>query len=298
MQVLLLPRAEQVKKKSRICHGEEFMSSYTLGLDIGSKSIGWAVVESGENHKITDMGVRVFPEGVDRDTKGLEKSKNATRREARGARRTRQRRTDRKKRLIRTLRGAALLPENRDELRSLFETNPYEWRKKGLDEELDRYAFGRVLYHLSQRRGFKSNRKSGKAREDGVVIKAANALQADMDAKESRTVGEYFAGLDPEQQRIRERYTFRSMYVREFDLLWAKQAEYHPGILTDNLYRKVRDEIIFFQRPLRPTDELIGACELEPQEKRCPRADWYARRFRLLQDVNNLVPFPVGEFRD
>ncbi len=59
------------------------MSSYTLGLDIGSKSIGWAVVESGENPKITGMGVRVFPEGVDRDTKGLEKSKNATRESAR-----------------------------------------------------------------------------------------------------------------------------------------------------------------------------------------------------------------------
>lgn len=60
------------------------MNNYTLGLDIGSRSIGWAVVDSGEKPKIIDMGVRVFPEGVDRDTKGLEKSKNATRREARG----------------------------------------------------------------------------------------------------------------------------------------------------------------------------------------------------------------------
>jgi len=79
------------------------------------------------------------------------------------------------------------------------------------------------------------------------------------------------------------------MYVAEFDLLWEKQAAYHPERLNEDLRRKIRDEILFFQRPLRPTDELIGPCELEPQERRCPRADWYARRFRLLQDVNNLI---------
>ncbi|MCL5282102.1 MAG: type II CRISPR RNA-guided endonuclease Cas9 [Planctomycetes bacterium] len=265
------------------------MSSYTLGLDIGSRSIGWAVVDTGENPSIVAMGVRVFPEGVDRDTQGLEKSKNATRREARSARRTHQRRADRKKRLVRVLRGAGLLPQGRDELMCLLQANPYELRKKGLDEKLDAYAFGRVLYHLSQRRGFKSNRKSGKAKEDGPVIKHANALQTEMDSRGCRTLGEYFAGLNPEQQRIRERYTFRSMYLGEFDRLWAKQAEYYPSILTDDLRTNVRDEIIFFQRPLRPTDDLIGDCELEPGQKRCPRGDWYALRFRILQDVNNLL---------
>jgi CRISPR-associated endonuclease Csn1 len=63
------------------------MKGRTLGLDIGSRSIGWALVETEDRERIVAMGVRVFPEGVDRDTKGMEKSKNATRREARGARR-------------------------------------------------------------------------------------------------------------------------------------------------------------------------------------------------------------------
>ncbi|MEN6424761.1 MAG: type II CRISPR RNA-guided endonuclease Cas9 [Phycisphaerales bacterium] len=264
------------------------MSKYTLGLDIGSKSIGWALVEHGDREQIAAMGVRVFPEGVDRDTKGMEKSKNTTRREARSARRTHQRRIDRKKRLVRTLRSVGLLPQGHDELISLFQSNPYELRKKGLDERLDPYAFGRALYHLSQRRGFKSNRKSGKAKEDGPVIKGANALQAEMDAKSCRTIGEYFAGLNPEEQRIRERYTYRSMYQKEFDLLWSEQAPFYPQILTEELRQQVRDQIIFFQRPLKRSDQ-IGKCELEPDQKRCPRGDWYARRFRLLQDVNNLI---------
>jgi CRISPR-associated endonuclease Csn1 len=265
------------------------MSSYTLGLDIGSNSIGWALLETAGKPSIVDMGVRVFPEGVDRDTKGLEKSKNATRREARGARKTRQRHSQRKDQLLTTLQDIGFLPTTDTELRSLFHINPYSLRKKGLDEKLERHEFGRALYHINQRRGFKSNRKSGKASEDGVVIKGATALQKEMDAKECRTIGEYFAGLNPEEQRIRKQYTFRSMYADEFDRLWAKQKEFYPDALTEELRKKIRDEIIFFQRPLKPQNERIGNCQLEPGEKRCPRGDWYARRFRLLQDVNNLM---------
>lgn len=265
------------------------MKGHTLGLDIGSKSIGWALVGTETRQEIVAVGVRVFPEGVDRDTKGMEKSKNATRREARGARRTHQRRRDRKRLLMRVLRNAELLPHDRDEFASLLQSNPYVLRRCGLDEKLDLYAFGRTLYHLAQRRGFKSNRKSGKASEDGPVMKGANALQAEMDAAGCRTVGEYFARLNPEEQRIRGRYTYRSMYQKEFDLLWAMQAQHHPNILTEELRQQVHDRIIFFQRPLKPADDLIGDCELEPGQKRCPRGDWYALHFRILQDVNNLV---------
>ncbi|HUW19877.1 MAG TPA: type II CRISPR RNA-guided endonuclease Cas9 [Sedimentisphaerales bacterium] len=264
------------------------MGGYTLGLDIGSKSVGWALVDKGRKASIIGMGVRVFPEGVDRDTKGLEKSKSAACREARGARRMHQRRNLRREQLLRTLLAEGLLPAGGSELRSIFNRSPYELRRRGLDERLEPYEFGRVLYHLSQRRGFKSNRKSADLKEDGKVKKEAGELRGQTEAAGCRTIGEYFAGLDPEQQRIRGRYTFRSMYEKEFDLLWGKQREFYPEVLTDDLRKRIRDEIIFFQRPLKPTDEFIGQCELEPEEKRCPRGDWYARRFRILQDVNNL----------
>lgn len=264
------------------------MGSYTVGLDIGSNSIGWALLQGEGKPGIIDLGVRIFPEGVDRDTKGLEKAKNVTRREARGARRIHQRRNQRKQQLLSVLQAAGLLPKGDSELRSLFHKNPYELRGKGLDDGLKPFEFGRVVYHLTQRRGFKSNRKSGQAKEEGVVIKGANALQTVMDQKGCRTIGEYFAGLNCDEQRIRGRYTFRSMYQGEFDLLWAKQEEFYPDLLTEELRRRIRDEIIFFQRPLKPSDELIGQCELEPDEKRCARGEWYARRFRMLQDLNNL----------
>lgn len=275
------------------------MSAYTLGLDIGSNSIGWALIQDDTKKSILDIGVRVFPEGVDRDTKGLEKSKNATRREARGARRTHQRRNLRKQQLINILQKAVLLPESESELNHLFQKNPYELRKAGLDDKLQPYEFGRVLYHLSQRRGFKSNRKSGKAKEEGVIQKGANELQKKIDESDCRTIGEYFSKLNPEEIKIRKHYTFRSMYEKEFDLLWDKQKEYYPEILNEEFRKKIKNEIIFFQRPLKPKDELVGDCELETGEKRCPRDDWYARRFRILQDVNNLkVIEPDGHSRN
>jgi CRISPR-associated endonuclease Csn1 len=241
-----------------------------------------------EGGRIVDAGVRVFQEGVDRDTKGAEVSKNETRRTARSARRARQRRNYRKDKLLRMLVRQGLLPKDETELRTIFELDPYELRARGLDERLRAHEFGRVLYHLNQRRGFWSNRKSGKAKEDGVVEKAATELKSAMEANGSRTLGEYFAGIDPHDSRIRGNYTFRSMYEEEFDALWAKQAAFDGEVFTDGLKKAIKDETIFFQRPLRWDPETIGDCELEPGEKRCPRADWHARRFRILQTVNNL----------
>jgi len=272
--------------------------SYTLGLDIGSKSIGWALLTDKPKSSILDIGVRVFPEGVDRDTKGAEKSKNATRREARGARRVHQRRNLRRDELVKALREAGILPDDDEALQELLKKEPYQLRAKGLDEKLRLYEFGRALFHINQRRGFKSNRKSGDGKENGKIKEAAGKLQQEIEGAGCRTLGEYFAGLNTEDQRIRDQYTFRSMYEEELDKIWEKQSEYYPEVLTDELREKVRDEIIFYQRPLKPTDDLIGMCDLEPDERRCPRGDWFARRFRLLQDVNNLkIHSPDGTER-
>jgi len=272
------------------------MKSYTLGLDIGSRSIGWALVDGEKKKAIVDIGVRVFPEGVDRDTKGLEKSKNANRREARGARRMHRRRHLRSDKLVKSLQSAGLLPNKREDLKELLQKEPYHLRAKGLDDKLEQYEFGRVLYHVNQRRGFKSNRKTGASSENNKVAKEAGELKQRIEQAGCRTLGEYFASINPEQNRIRAQYTFRTMYEKEFDLLWEKQSEYYPDILTEELGEKLRNEVIFYQRPLKPTDELIGGCDLEEGEKRCPRGDWYARRFRILQDVNNLkIQNPDGK---
>lgn len=262
------------------------MQDFSLGLDIGSNSVGWALLDS-KNQQIIDAGVRVFQEGVDRDTSGTEISKNATRREARSARRSRKRRNYRKDKLLRMLIRNDLLPGDQQQLQKVFDTDPYMLRAKGLEEKLGPYEFGRVLYHINQRRGFWSNRKSGKSKEDGVVIKEANELSRLMQEAGCKTIGEYFAKVDPHEYRIRGHYTFRSMYEDEFEELWLKQSQYHK-VLTDNLKKQIKDETIFYQRPLKWDPETIGDCDLEPEHKRCPRSNYFARRFRILQTVNNL----------
>ena len=71
---------------------------YVFGLDLGSNSIGWACIDP-KKKQILAMGSRVFKEGVNRDNKGGEVSKNTTRRLARQSRTQYFRRADRKQKL-------------------------------------------------------------------------------------------------------------------------------------------------------------------------------------------------------
>ena len=48
-----------------------------LGLDLGTNSIGWAIVDKeGNNFTLIDKGVRIFSEGV-KSEKGVESSRAA-----------------------------------------------------------------------------------------------------------------------------------------------------------------------------------------------------------------------------
>jgi CRISPR-associated endonuclease Csn1 len=265
--------------------------STSLGLDIGANSIGWALVQiDGDTERsVIAAGVRVFPEGVDRDTKGLEQSKNEQRRVARGVRRILDRRRRRRRKLVAILQSEGLFPTTADHLTQLWKSDPYKLRTKALKEPLPPLELGRVLFHLNQRRGFKSNRKTGRVKEDGKVHKGATDLQTAITQAGAHTLGEYLHRAHTNGVRIRGQYTLRRMYEEEFDALWTAQQPHHREILTDELKKRLREETIFFQRPLKPADHLIGKCPCEPAERRCPRADWHAQQFRVLKEVNNLT---------
>jgi CRISPR-associated endonuclease Csn1 len=83
--------------------------SNILGLDLGTNSIGWAIVNDYKKN-ILLSGVRIFPEGVNRDTKGKEKSKNETRRLARQSRKIITRKKIRKVKLLKELIILGLFP--------------------------------------------------------------------------------------------------------------------------------------------------------------------------------------------
>lgn len=288
-----------------------------LGLDIGASSLGWALVQlpmnGGTNGKIIKTGVHIFQAGVENFDSNKEKSKNEPRRKSRGSRRRSRRLSQRKHQL------AVLLREN-----NMFSSNigketsdPYELRKKGLEEKLSREELGRVFYHLCKRRGFATARKtkvvkkapknkdaeekksaadSQKKEEKKVDILANISELADSIEKSGeKTLGAYLSSLRSKNafERIRARHTRRSMYKDEFELLWSCQAKFYPNLLTDELKQRV-ESLIFHQRPIYWKESSIGQCELEPGEKRCLRADRLAQEFRLLQEVNNLKYFDTA----
>ncbi len=273
------------------------MTRYTLGLDLGTNSVGWAMIardaDTFENGRRMLAGVRIFPEGVPHLNDSKEQAPGQTRRKKRSQRRVLYRRRQRRRLLRQILTTAGLLPQDADRFAALLQRNPYELRAGGLDEPLQPHRLGRALYHLCHRRGFKSNRKT-ESQDDNKVTKDAALLQEEIEQAKCRTLGEYRAkclenedAASGHRERVRGRYTLRCMYEHEFEMLWSAQAQYHPHLLTDDLKAKVH-KAIFHQRPLRFDRETIGSCELERGEKRCARAHWLAERFRMLQEINNL----------
>ena len=86
-----------------------------LGLDLGTNSIGWAVVEKEDGeYSLFDKGVRIFQEGV-KIEKGIESSKAAERTEHRGARRLKYRRKRRKIETLKALSAYGYCPLLTDE---------------------------------------------------------------------------------------------------------------------------------------------------------------------------------------
>ncbi|MCI0738768.1 MAG: hypothetical protein L0Y72_06975, partial [Gemmataceae bacterium] len=139
-----------------------------LGLDIGSNSVGsaWIDTDTGE---IT-TGTSIFPAGVDESDDKRGDPKNAKRRMTRRTRITLARRAKRKREMRLALIKAGLLPKlgvcdrcgqtqaaHDDHFccfkRLLETTDPWELRRKGLNQALHPFEFGRVLLHLAQRRG-------------------------------------------------------------------------------------------------------------------------------------------------
>ena len=290
-----------------------------LGLDIGTNSIGWALIDTdpttGRAVGIRDCGVRIFQEAVDAKTRT---PKNAARRSARLLRRLLARRARRKRKLMNLLIKYGLLPPEiaADDAKPEIILNalgdPYELRTKALDEPLQPYELGRVLLHLCARRGFLSNRKahlvaylaeefsdylaqiddtddaanSSASTEDlGKVKDGIKKLSEEIHVSGCRTLGEYLYRLD-RHTRKRARFTSRQMYLDEFEMIWESQARYNP-ILTDDLKIQVH-QVIFFQRPLKSQKSLVGKCLLEPGRKRTAKARLEAQQFRIWQDINHI----------
>lgn len=291
---------------------------WRLGADLGTNSLGWAVIrldDKGDPNGVEATGSRIFSDG--REPKSGA-SLAGGRRDARAMRRRRDRFKQRQAALLKYLTLAGFFPTDDEARRALAALDPYELRARALDEALPPAHLGRALFHLNQRRGFKSNRKTDRGRNDdaGMIRIGVARLHEQMAQEEARTLGEFLhkrraGATDPnaiphvrtrivapeaEAGKAGEVYDFypdRQTLEEEFAAIWQAQALHHPTALTPER-RKQFYEIIFHQRQLR--EPKIGFCTLRPPEPRLPKAHPLFQRRRLLEELNALkIVLPGAE---
>ncbi len=251
---------------------------------------------SDEPIAVIRMGVRIFSDGRNpKDGTSLA----VTRREARQMRRRRDRLLKRKARMLASLTRLGFFPTDESERRALVDLDPYALRRKGLDEALTGAEFARALFHINQRRGFLSNRKTDRTdSESGALKKAIKDLRDKLQQEKCRTLGEWLANRHAARLSVRARlhgrtqkdkaydfYADRSMIEQEFDTLWSKQASFNPSLFNEAARAELKD-VLLHQRPLKPVKP--GRCTLLPDEERAPLALPSTQRFRIYQEANNL----------
>ena len=279
--------------------------AWRLALDMGTNSLGWAAFdlsESGAVAALKDAGVRIFPDGREPSASGrVGESLAVERRLARGARRNRDRRIHRKKQLMDRLVALRLMPEEIADRKALETLNPYELRAAGIERVLTPYELGRALFHISQRRGFLSNRKSdGDDEETGKIKPKISELRAIL---KDQTLGQWLYHRQNEGQSVRFRgldgdlYADRAMYLHEFDAIRENQKDHHD--LTAENWDDLRNgnksqgfDGIFFQRKLKPVER--GRCEFFIDEYRAHKDLPISHQFRILQEVSNLQYYDDG----
>jgi len=194
-------------------------------------------------------------------------------------------------------------------------TSPFQLRKElatiqlDIDVEINKYKIGRALYHIAQRRGFKSSKgetikeQEKEVEERGIVNdteilidlkksekKIAGKIEDYIEKQkgkgiEIKTVGWALAELENAGERIREIWTpIRLQYENEIKYIFEFQNQLK---VQSEFYSKIH-KAIFYKRPLRSQKGLVGKCTLEPTKERCPVSHPEFETFRAWSFINNI----------
>ncbi len=215
-----------------------------LGLDLGTTSIGWALVNEAENDneksEIIRTGVRLVPLTVDEEinfAKGNSITTNADRTLKRGARRSLQRYKMRRDYLKSILLDNDIITADtiiaEDGKQTTFQL--WELRSKAATEKIALIDFARVLFAINKKRGYKSNRKANDEADGSAIdgMEVAKELY-----KRKITPGEYSLALLKEGKKKLPDF-YRSDLQEEFDKIWSVQKKYYPELLTDALQKEL-----------------------------------------------------------
>lgn len=288
--------------------------AYGIGLDIGIASVGWAVVDLDYDENpmgIIRMGSRIF-DAAENLMDGA--SLALPRREARSARRRLRRHRHRLERIKNLFVNEHLITE--DALNNLFSgklKDIYQLRTEALDKLLTDEEMVRVLIHIAQRRGFKSNKKDINSidntdvadKEEGELLAAVQNNRNRMAEHGYRTVGEMFYkdALFVEHKRNKggeylatvDRADIEDEIKKIFKAQYALgNKKYDENIMTKYL------EIVLSQRNFdegpggnspyggNQIEKMVGKCTFEPDEPRAAKACYSFEYFDMLQKVNHI----------
>ncbi|WP_046759090.1 type II CRISPR RNA-guided endonuclease Cas9 [Kordia jejudonensis] len=218
-----------------------------LGLDLGTNSIGWALVHEAENKNelsdIIKLGVRVNPLTAEEKTdfeKGRPLSTNADRTLKRGARRNLQRFKLRRKNLIEILTTHRIIDTHTvlTELGNYTTHQTLALRAKAAKHKIEKDEFARVLLAINKKRGYKSSRKV-KNEDEGIAIDGM-AVAKEL-YNQQLTPGQYVYQLLKENKKYIPDF-YQSDLQQEFDAIWEFQQQFYESILTDELYTKLKGQ--------------------------------------------------------
>lgn len=118
--------------------------------------------------------------------------------------------------------------------------------------------------------------------------------------------------------KIRNRVILRQQYIKEFDTVWEQQSRHYPILnncpinilqeiveyifpgqsdsqkalrdegLKRGLKYIIKEQVIYYQRPLKPQIELIGKCQFEKEERVIPISHPLFQEFRCWDQINRL----------
>lgn len=283
------------------------MTKYAIGLDVGIASVGFAVIALDYEENpwgIIRLGVRIF-DAAEHPKTGA--SLALPRREARSARRRLRRHQHRLFRIKKLLVDSHVITE--ENLSKLYEgelSDIYELRVKALDKIVSNEELSRILLHIAQRRGFKSNRKSeANEKEAGKLLSAVSENQKRMQEKGYRTVGEMLLKDELFQEHKRNKggdyltTVHRDMVAEEAKQILNKQSELGNRVLTNDFKEAYLDILLsqrqFDEGPGEPSQyggsqilKMVGKCTFETEELRAAKACFSFEYSNLLQKVNHL----------
>ncbi len=218
-----------------------------LGLDLGTNSIGWALVNEAENKEeissIVKLGVRVNPLTVDEQKKfeqGKSITTNADRSLKKSMRRNLQRYKLRRQNLIEVLCNNGFITNNTilSEKGNYTTFQTYRLRSKAITEKITLEEFSRVLLMINKKRGYKSSRKVQSNDEGELIDSMSIALQL---YENDQTPGQFSLSL-LRQGKKRLPAFYRSDLQLELNKIWNFQKQFYPDILTNEFREQIKDK--------------------------------------------------------